>query len=145
METSTIDGNFDGASQRASITLLPKRESTKAELKLLISTECSFERVISVSLESVLHYREQWKNYRSTEQFIGHEVMAYRTAVGQYRNLDAERALDPNGEPLDRLLKPIYLVQQGNTFAFGCQRRARSSLLAGRNPQPPKNRAHLFS
>lgn len=48
--------------------------------------------VISVSLESVLHYREQWKNYRSTEQFLGHETIAFKAGVGAYRNLNPQEA-----------------------------------------------------
>ncbi|MBV9017401.1 MAG: DUF4231 domain-containing protein [Alphaproteobacteria bacterium] len=40
--------------------------------------------VICVSLESVLHYREQWKNYRSTEQLLGHEMIAFRAETGPY-------------------------------------------------------------
>lgn len=47
--------------------------------------------VIVVSLESVYHYREQWKNYRSTEQLLGHEKVMFRTRVGRYQTLaDAE-------------------------------------------------------
>lgn len=38
-------------------------------LKALV-TLTSLLVVIAVSLESVLHYREQWKNYRSTEQLL---------------------------------------------------------------------------
>jgi hypothetical protein len=48
--------------------------------------------VITVSLESVFHYREQWKNYRSTEQFLGHEQYMFQTRVGRYRQLTTESA-----------------------------------------------------
>lgn len=48
--------------------------------------------VICVSLESVLHYREQWKNYRSTEQFLGHETIAFRAGIGGYRDLPPQDA-----------------------------------------------------
>src|SRR5215468_10063289 len=48
--------------------------------------------VISVSLESVLHYREQWKNYRSTEQQLGHEHMMYLSGIGRYKGLEAKDA-----------------------------------------------------
>ncbi len=58
----------------------------------LIVTVISLLVVISVSLESVLHYREQWKNYRSTEQFLGHETIAFRARVGAYRDLPPEDA-----------------------------------------------------
>lgn len=43
--------------------------------------------VIVVSLESVFHYREQWKNYRSTEQLLGHETFLFRSRVGRYSGL----------------------------------------------------------
>ena len=52
----------------------------------IVVTLISLLVVVSVSLESVLHYREQWKNYRSTEQLLGHEVVAYKAAVGSYRD-----------------------------------------------------------
>ena len=48
--------------------------------------------VISLSLETVFHYREQWKNYRSTEQQLGHEKFLFRTRVGRYHGLSDEDA-----------------------------------------------------
>jgi hypothetical protein len=48
--------------------------------------------VIAVSLESVLHYREQWKNYRSTEQMLGHETYLFRSRVGLYKGLAEDAA-----------------------------------------------------
>jgi Protein of unknown function (DUF4231) len=57
-----------------------------------IVTIISLMVVISVSLESVLHYREQWKNYRSTEQQLGHEHMMYLSGIGRYKGLDAKTA-----------------------------------------------------
>jgi len=48
--------------------------------------------VIVVSLESVFHYREQWKNYRSTEQLLGHESFPFRSRVGRYKGLSDEDA-----------------------------------------------------
>jgi Protein of unknown function (DUF4231) len=51
-----------------------------------IVTLTSLLVVIAVSLESVFHYREQWKNYRSTEQFLGHETIAFTNGVGVYRD-----------------------------------------------------------
>lgn len=52
-------------------------------LKALV-TLTSLLVVIAVSLESVLHYREQWKNYRSTEQLLGHETVAFTNKIGVY-------------------------------------------------------------
>ena len=48
--------------------------------------------VILVSLESVYHYREQWKNYRSTEQLLGHEKIFFLTRTGPYEGLAADQA-----------------------------------------------------
>src|SRR5581483_5860891 len=44
--------------------------------------------VMIVSLEGVLHYREQWKNYRSTEQYLGHEIVYFQNRAGAYRGID---------------------------------------------------------
>jgi hypothetical protein len=57
-----------------------------------IVTAISLLVVISVALESVLHYREQWKNYRSTEQLLGHEIVAFKAAIGAYQGLEAQDA-----------------------------------------------------
>lgn len=52
-----------------------------------VVTVISLLVVIIVSLESVLHYREQWKNYRSTEQLLGHELVYFQTRVGPYKGM----------------------------------------------------------
>lgn len=41
-----------------------------------------------VALESVYHYREQWKNYRSTEQFLSREQVLFLTGEGGYKNFE---------------------------------------------------------
>jgi hypothetical protein len=50
----------------------------------IVATVLSLIVVVTISLESVHHYREQWKNYRSTEQFLQHEVIHYRSGTGTY-------------------------------------------------------------
>lgn len=57
-----------------------------------VVTVISLLVVIVVSLESVFHYREQWKNYRSTEQLLGHEKFLFRSRVGRYHNLSDDSA-----------------------------------------------------
>jgi len=57
-----------------------------------ITTVVSLIVVITVSLESVYHYREQWKNYRSTEQFIGAEKFQFLTKEGPYKTLEPTNA-----------------------------------------------------
>ncbi|MGW6417180.1 DUF4231 domain-containing protein [Streptomyces sp. NPDC055055] len=56
------------------------------------ATVLSVVVVAAVSLESVYRYREQWKNYRSTEQLLGHERVYFETGVGPYRNLARREA-----------------------------------------------------
>ncbi|MEU6986233.1 DUF4231 domain-containing protein [Streptomyces sp. NPDC046324] len=53
----------------------------------MTATVLSLVVVASVSLESVYRYREQWKNYRSTEQLLGHERVYFAARVGPYHNL----------------------------------------------------------
>jgi hypothetical protein len=43
--------------------------------------------VILVSLETVYHFREQWKNYRSTEQVLAREYFYFTTGDGPYREI----------------------------------------------------------
>ncbi len=58
----------------------------------VVVTLISLMVVAFVSLESVFHYREQWKNYRSTEQLLGHERFYFLSRVGRYAELDDEKA-----------------------------------------------------
>lgn len=53
----------------------------------MTATVISLVVVASVSLESVYRYREQWKNYRSTEQLLGHERVYFAARVGPYHGL----------------------------------------------------------
>ncbi|MEV7279618.1 DUF4231 domain-containing protein [Streptomyces sp. NPDC093111] len=53
----------------------------------ITATVLSLVVVASVSLESVYRYREQWKNYRSTEQLLGHERVYFAARVGPYDRL----------------------------------------------------------
>jgi hypothetical protein len=39
-----------------------------------------------------LRSRTQWKNYRSTEQFLGHEQFEFLARVGKYENLEEDKA-----------------------------------------------------
>jgi hypothetical protein len=45
-----------------------------------------------VALESVYHYREQWKNYRSTEQFLSREKVLFLTGEGAYKEFKSPQA-----------------------------------------------------
>jgi hypothetical protein len=48
--------------------------------------------VVLVSLESVFHFREQWKNYRSTEQLLAKEYFNFSTGDGSYRDMESKEA-----------------------------------------------------
>lgn len=61
-------------------------------LTTLLVTVISLLVVVAVTLESVLHYREQWKNYRSTEQSLGHENVCFRTDTGPYQGIGEREA-----------------------------------------------------
>jgi hypothetical protein len=56
------------------------------------TTVISLIVVIFVSLESVLHYREQWKNYRSTQQYLNRERLYFLTKEGPYRQVNEKDA-----------------------------------------------------
>jgi hypothetical protein len=71
----------------------------------LIVTLISLLVASSVALESVFHYREQWKNYRSTEQLLGHEVMAYKAQIGPYRDLSGDDAFKTLVERIEEAIR----------------------------------------
>jgi hypothetical protein len=45
-----------------------------------------------IALEGVLHYREQWKNYRTTEQYLTAQKNLFANNVGDYADLSDEDA-----------------------------------------------------
>ena len=52
-----------------------------------VVTAVSLVIALSVSLEGVFHFREQWKNYRSTEQYLGSEYFLFVSGEGVYRQM----------------------------------------------------------
>ena len=58
----------------------------------VVTTIISIAVVILVSLEGVFHYREQWVNYRSTEQFMRKEYFLFTTREGPYVDKPAGEA-----------------------------------------------------
>lgn len=58
---------------------IPGKEVVASILSLLVAA--------FVALEGVYHYREQWKNYRSTEQFLSREELLFLTKEGGYKKL----------------------------------------------------------
>ncbi|MFV2059023.1 MAG: DUF4231 domain-containing protein [Thiohalomonadales bacterium] len=58
----------------------------------MITTIISLVVVVLISLESVFHFREQWKNYRATEQLLAKEYFNFITGEGPYRELEERDA-----------------------------------------------------
>ncbi|WP_030159385.1 DUF4231 domain-containing protein [Streptomyces sp. NRRL S-244] len=73
--------------------LVPVLVNLDVPFARVTATVLSLLVVASVSLESVYRYREQWKNYRSTEQLLGHERIYFETGVGPYAGLAEADAL----------------------------------------------------
>ncbi|MFE6098902.1 DUF4231 domain-containing protein [Streptomyces laurentii] len=72
--------------------LVPVLVNVDLEFARVTATVLSVVVVASVSLESVYRYREQWKNYRSTEQLLGHERVYFAARVGPYHKLSGREA-----------------------------------------------------
>ena len=47
---------------------------------------------LAVALDSVFHFGDQWKNYRSSEQFLKSEVFLFRTGEGVYKGMEEDPA-----------------------------------------------------
>ena len=56
------------------------------------ATIVSLMVVILVSWDSVFQYGKQWKNYRSTEQFLRQESIMFKHRAGFYATLDNAKA-----------------------------------------------------
>lgn len=72
--------------------LVPVLVNLDIPFKNYLTTAISLVVVILVSLESVYHYREQWKNYRTTEQFLSTERILFLTKEGPYKALETRQA-----------------------------------------------------
>jgi hypothetical protein len=60
--------------------------------KTVVITAISLLVSVSVALDGVYHYGDQWRNYRSTEQFLSRERFLFQTGEGPYRNMAADDA-----------------------------------------------------
>jgi hypothetical protein len=86
-----------------------------------IATIISLGVVIVVSLESVYHFGDQWRNYRITEQFLMREKLLFRTGDGPYRGLDKDSAFLAFG----RALRSANFCRKfGYSQSPGCRRAA---------------------
>jgi hypothetical protein len=74
-----------------------------------------------IALEGVLHYRDQWKNYRSTEQYIRGQKYLFQNRAGDY-----------SVEPLEVAFKAFvvnieYAIKEENEVTLSVLSRADSS------------------
>lgn len=59
---------------------------------------------VLIALEGVLHHREQWQNYRSTEQFITTQKNLFMNGVGDYAVLDMKDAFSQFVERIEKAI-----------------------------------------
>jgi hypothetical protein len=64
--------------------LVPVLVNVNLDYVDILTTIISLIVVLLVSLESVYHFREQWTNYRSTEQGLRHEYFLFTSKGGIY-------------------------------------------------------------
>ena len=58
----------------------------------ILATVLSTGVALFIALEGVLHYREQWKNYRTTEQYLTAQKNLFLNKVGDYSNMAPDEA-----------------------------------------------------
>ena len=68
--------------------LVPVLVNIKLPYLDIVTTLISLMVVLLVSLESVYHFREQWTNYRGTEQNLRHEYFLFTSKGGIYASKD---------------------------------------------------------
>ena len=73
-------------------TLVPVLVNMNWVYSSAAATVLSILVVILVSWDSVFQYGKQWKNYRSTEQFLRQEVIMFQNKVSLYADLDEQIA-----------------------------------------------------
>ena len=61
--------------------------SLTLDISKVLATILSTAVALLIGLEGVLHYREQWKNYRTTEQYLTAQKNLFLNKVADYSNL----------------------------------------------------------
>jgi hypothetical protein len=80
-----VTGLVAGALVPALIALADRTATIAAIVASLIA-------LLALALDGVLRLREQWENYRYTEQYLDREKHMFLAAAGPYRNLTGESA-----------------------------------------------------
>jgi hypothetical protein len=110
-------------------TTVPVLLNINLAYSTFVTTILSVTVVILISLEGVYHYREQWKNYRSTEQFLSHEKYRYLGKIGAYENLEETAAFRLL---LDRIEGAIEAENAATLNVLTTEREERSSGVSGK-------------
>jgi hypothetical protein len=75
--------------------LVPVATTASASLPKLwisVASGLTLTTALLTGLEGSLHFREQWRNYRTTEQYIARELCLHRTHCGPYESLTPDEA-----------------------------------------------------
>ncbi len=67
-------------------------DGTTIDISNIIVTILGTLVAVLVALEGVLHHREQWKNYRTTEQLLQTQKQLFNHRIGDYSKLDDSEA-----------------------------------------------------
>ncbi|MBI1794914.1 MAG: DUF4231 domain-containing protein [Chloroflexi bacterium] len=84
--------------------LVPVLVNIKLQYVDIATTIISLMVVLLVSLESVYHFREQWTNYRGTEQSLRHEYFLFTSKGGVYASWDKATAYQHFVERTEELI-----------------------------------------
>jgi hypothetical protein len=70
----------------------------------IVSTCLSLLVVVLIAFESVFHFREQWKSYRSTEQLLAREYIHYVTGQAHYLKNSSQEAFPTFVQNIESIL-----------------------------------------
>ncbi|ABE52599.1 DUF4231 domain-containing protein [Methanococcoides burtonii] len=67
-------------------------EAQDVDLAKLSVTLTGILVALAIAFEGIFHYKEQWKNYRSTEQYLETQKQLFVHRIGDYSELDEDSA-----------------------------------------------------
>ncbi len=67
-------------------------DKTTIDISNIIVTILGTLVAVLIALEGVLHHREQWKNYRTTEQLLQTQKQLFMHRIGDYANIGDSEA-----------------------------------------------------
>jgi len=85
--------------------IVPVLVNVEAPYTKVATTLISILVVLMVSLESVFHYREQWVNYRATEQSLRKEYFLFTAKEGDYKTDNEQEAFRNFVEKVEKAIE----------------------------------------